>query len=196
MWRSFFYALGVGLMVLGGEALIFERVTIAPDAKLPPFAKRLLAPDRAGPNFSRPDYDQYAFGGAQQVSSNAGQFPGALPVSSNARNGYSSQSRFGPSRFAGPANGGYGGGRIGFGQNSTLGSPQVGRTSTPAQLASVSSPVGNRYAGSGGGLRKQIITKDWMPWSLCSWQCSISSLRQRLQKHLSCCSPLKYQSFA
>ena len=174
MWRSFFYALGVGLMVLGGEALIFERVTINPDAKLPAFAQRMLTPDTAGPNFARDGQDQYAFARSQQAGgipnavgpNAAGQVPRVLPASSNAGNGYSSQSRFGPSRFAGPANGGYGGGRIGFGQNSQLGNPQAGRGSTPTQLASASTTVAARYPSGRRGPRKQIITKDWMPWSL------------------------------
>ena len=173
MWRSFFYALGVGLMVLGGEALIFERVALNPKTKLPPFAQRLLALDAAGPNLAQPGSDQYAFGGTQQVSGipnavgpNTGQFPRVLPASSSGGSGYSSQSRFGPSRFAGPANGGYGGGRIGFGQNSQLGTPQAGRISTPTQLVSTSTPAGSGYVGRGRGPSKVIITKDWMPWSL------------------------------
>ena len=173
MWRSFFYALGVGLMVLGGEALIFERVALNPKTKLPPFAQRLLAPDAAGPNLAQPGSDQYAFGGTQQVSGipnavgpNTGQFPRVLPASSSGGSGYSSQSRFGPSRFAGPANGGYGGGRIGFGQNSQFANAQAGRNSTPAQLASSSPPVRTGFAARQRGPLRQIITKDWMPWSL------------------------------
>jgi hypothetical protein len=173
MWRSLFYAIGVGLMVLGGEALIFERVTINPDAKLPAFAERLLETTTVPPKITQPSHNQYAFGGTRgvggipnAVGSNAGQVPRVLPASSGFGNGYSSQSRFGPSRFAGPANGGYGGGRIGFGQNSKLGTPQAGRSSTPAKLASSSNPVGTRYAGGRAGPRKQIVTKDWMPWSL------------------------------
>ena len=55
-------------MALGGEALIFERVALNPDAKLPPFAQRMLAPNTGGPNYSRPGQDQYAFGGTQQVA--------------------------------------------------------------------------------------------------------------------------------
>lgn len=171
MWRSFFYALGLGLMVLGVEALIFERVTLNPEVKLPPFAQSMLTPDAPGPSIARPSQDQYAFGGTSQVGgipnavgNNAGQVPRVLPASSNV-GGYSSQSRFGPSRFAGPANGGYGGGRVGFGQN-PLGNARAGRNTTPAQLASNSTPVGTRYAGRRKGPAKQIITKDWMPWSL------------------------------
>ena len=173
MWRSFFYALSIGLIMLGGEALIFERVTLNPNAKIPPFAQRLLAPNPAGPNSTWPSDDQYAFGGTRQVGgipnavgSNAGQFPGILPASTNSGSAYSSQSRFGPSRFAGPANGGYGGGRIGFGQNSQLGTPQAGRISAPTQLVSTSTPAGSGYVGRGRGPSKVIITKDWMPWSL------------------------------
>jgi len=159
-------------MLLGGEALIFERVTLNPDAKIPPFAQRLLAPGAAGPSFAPRD-DQYAFGGVQQVAgipnavgSNTGQFPGILPTSSSSGSGYSSQSRFGPSRFAGPANGGYGGGRIGYGQNSQFGNPQAGRISAPSQLASSSTLVRPEFAGRARGPIRQIITKDWMPWSL------------------------------
>ncbi len=173
MWQSFFYALGVGLMVLGGEALVFERVTLNPDTKLPPFAQRLLAPDGTGPNFSQPSGDQYAFGGQQRlngipnaVAVNHAPPAGVLPSSLNVGSGYPSQSRFGPSRFAGPANGGYGGGRIGFGESALSGNPLGGRNRTSAQLVSNSTAVGAGFAGGRNGLRKQIITKDWMPWSL------------------------------
>lgn len=173
MWRSFFYAFSIGLMVLGGEALVFERVTINPDAKLPPFAQRLLAGDSNGQSFAQPSQNQYAFGGGQQVTStpnaiggNAGQIPRVLPASSNNSNGYFSQSRFGPSRFSGPANGGYGGGRVGLGQSPQFANAQTGRISTPTQLASASIPAGTKSVGGGRGPRKQIITKDWMPWSL------------------------------
>lgn len=171
MWRSFFYALGLGLMVLGVEALIFERVTLNPEAKLPAFAERMLTPDSSGPRIALPSQDQYAFGGTGQVGgipnavrANAGQVPRVLPASTNG-GGYSNQSRFGPSRFAGPANGGYGGGRIGFGQN-PVGNAQAGRSTAPTQLASNSTPVTTRYAGGRTGPRKQLVTKDWMPWSL------------------------------
>ena len=174
MWRSFFYALSIGLMMLGGEALIFERVTLNPNAKIPPFAQRLLAPNPVGPNFTRPNDNQYAFGGTRQVGgipnavgSNAGQFPGILPASTNSGSAYFSQSRFGPSRFAGPASGGYGGGRIGFGQNSQFANAQASRNSIPTQLASSSTPVGTAgFAGRERGPIRQFITKDWMPWSL------------------------------
>lgn len=178
MWRSFFYALGVGLMVLGGEALIFERVSLNPDAKLPPFVQRMLQSDGFEDPY-RSGSDPYAFSTPQQavgMPNAAGQIaPIARPVSSNNSIAYSSQSRFGPSRFAGPANGGYGGGRIGLGQNSPTVPPQAirqpGRNSTPAQLASMSTSVGPAsYGGQPNaglwGPRKDIITKDWMPWSL------------------------------
>lgn len=158
-------------MVLGVEALIFERVTLNPEVNLPPFAQRILTPDASSPSIALPSRDQYAFGGTNQVGgipnvvgANAGQVPRVLPASSNV-GGYSSQSRFGPSRFAGPANGGYGGGRIGFGQNS-LGNAGAGRNTAPTQLASNSTPIGIRSAGGRRGPIKQIITKDWMPWSL------------------------------
>ena len=160
-------------MVLGVEALVFERVTINPDAKLPAFAQRLLTPAGANANFSQPDFDQYALGGSRQgvgipnaVGPNASQPSRAFPAQSNASNAYASQSRFGPSRFAGPVNGGYGGGRIGFGQNSPVGNPVTDRTSTPTQFASVSTPVGAVHTAARRSPRKELITKDWMPWSL------------------------------
>jgi len=177
MWRSFFYALSVGLMALGGQALIFERVTLNPEAKIPSFVQRLLQQNGAGPNFPNPNNNQYAFGGVGQqsgipnaVGSNFGQRQDFQPPP-NLGNSYSGQSRFGPSRFVGPATGGYGGGRVGFGQNSLQRNSQFGQGSTPAQLASLSTPVGNGRQSvigpaGGRGFRREIITKDWMPWSL------------------------------
>ncbi len=173
MWRSFFYALGVGLMVLGGEALIFERVTLNPDTKLPSFAQRILDSNETEPNLLQKSKDQYAFGEGRQANgmpnlrnSNGGHFPKMIPASSTNGIGYSSQSRFGPSRFAGPANGGYGGGRIGFGQNTASGNSYEGSGRTPAQVVSTSNTIGVGVSEGRKRPRKQIITKDWMPWSL------------------------------
>ncbi len=160
-------------MVLGGEALIFERVTLNPEAKLPSFAQRMIESDGAGPNSTLQIEDQYAFGSTRQgggmpnaVNTNAGRFPQVIPASSNAGNGYAGQSRFGPSRFAGPANGGYGGGRIGFGQNSPSNNQAAVRGNSPTQAVSTSNNFAARTAGGLKGLRKHIVTKDWMPWSL------------------------------
>ncbi len=178
MWRSFFYALSVSLMVLGGEALIFESAELNPQAKLPPFIQRIMDQDapQHGMTAAWPGQDQYAFGGSSQsaVMPNATgpssvQAPMAFPVSSSGGNDLQRRSRFGPSRFVGSAAGGYGGGRISFQPDS-----RSGQRLAPTQLASMSA-TGNHQSIGGPGdslnfsrssSRKVIVTKDWMPWSL------------------------------
>ena len=45
MWRSFFLAVGIGLMLLGVEALVFERVVVNESAKLPKFLDGVFEKD-------------------------------------------------------------------------------------------------------------------------------------------------------
>ena len=171
MWRSFFYALGAFLMTLGVEALVFEQADLNPDTKLPKLLQRL---DKSNvPNGYNLPTENYAF--AQSGQNSAQPFSGSLPqFQTNGQNTglanqpsvFGGQSRFGPSRFAGPATGGYGGARISA--NSPI--SQSSAQTFPGQLAG--------YAGTGPagptsssrpqfrGETRTFVTKDWMPWSL------------------------------
>ena len=177
MWRSFFYALGLGLILLGGEALIFERVELNPRAKLPQFLEYFFS--RSGGVFFNP----YPFGGvgpdnavAQSGFGKAGfnsnqptpsqqlqPFRSTLPA---AQASFSEPSRFGPSRFAGSAQGGYGGPRTRFGGNVNGGAGRF--PGVPVrQVNSGSSPrSGPRGDGFFSPVVRELLIKDWMPWSL------------------------------
>ena len=120
MWRSFFFALGVSLMVLGAEALIFERFVIAPTARLPKFLNGLYEKGTAD-SFAQSDSGQITpFSASPQLSNGNGQ-DFRLPSYS--------QSSFGPSRFSGPQNGNYGGGRVDLSRSGL--NPQTNRTAGP-----------------------------------------------------------------
>ena len=163
MWRSFFLAVGIGLMLLGVEALVFERVVVNESAKLPnflnglfekdlsdSFAKANYSPGQGNPVFQNPSFQ----------TANASNFQ---------RVPYASESRFGPSRFSGPRTGNYGGGRVDLSRSGI-----ISNNSQTGNAFPVSFPNGANPAGLGGGIGdpnqirgpKTILTKDWMPWSL------------------------------
>ena len=168
----FFYALGAFLMTLGTEALVFEQADLNPDAKLPKILQRLRNSNApAGYNYPA---ENYAF--SQGGQNSAQPFSGSLPqlqtngqnpgIANSASSAFGGQSRYGPSRFAGPAAGGYGGPRISA--NSPIN--QTSSQAFPGQLAGYG---GSRTADPRSSPRPQIsgetrtiVTKDWMPWSL------------------------------
>ena len=167
----FFYALGAFLMTLGVEALVFEQAELNPDAKFPKLLQRLSKGNTsAGYNYPG---DNYAFDQGGQQS--AQPFSGSLPqFQANGQNTglasqpsvFGGQSRYGPSRFAGPATGGYGGARISA--NSPI--RQSGNQAFPGRLAGYAvggpaSPTGTTGPQFRGETRT-FVTKDWMPWSL------------------------------
>lgn len=163
MWRSFFLAVGIGLMLLGVEALVFERVVVNESAKLPNFLNGL---------FEKDYLDSFAYANYSPEQSNLGGQNPLLPNSDRAnfqRIPYASQSRFGPSRFSGPRSGNYGGGRVDL-SRSGLNSNNI----QTANAFPVSFPNGASPAGASRDIESQrqirgprtILTKDWMPWSL------------------------------
>jgi|GEM_PF-1092400 len=163
MWRSFFLAVGIGLMVLGVEALIFERVVVNQTAKLPKFLNGLfeknywdsLASVNNGPGQANPAF----------------QDPGILKpnTSSFQRVPYSSASRFGPSRFSGPQSGGYGGPRVDLSRAGISTNTAQAANASPVSFTNGANFIGSsRDSGIPSPIQgpRTIVTQDWMPWSL------------------------------
>ena len=163
MWRSLFFALGIALMVLGAEALVFERFVIAPTAHLPKFLNGIY--EKGMPDsFALDNGSQLSpfSANAQAVSANGRSF--RLPNYSQS----SQVSQFGPSRFSGPQNGDYGGGRVdlsrsGLNANSNQ---SGGPAAFPISFGNDQSIANNAQNNFANPVSRTIITKDWMPWSL------------------------------
>ena len=163
MWRSFFFALGIGLMVLGAEALVFERFVISPTAHLPKFLDKVYEKGSSD-SFAQSIGNQLSpfSANAQTVNGNGQDF--RLPNYSQASQG----SQFGPSRFSGPQNGNYGGGRVDLSRSGLNSSPNqsAGPAAYPASFGNNPAIANNGQASFGNSVSRTIVTKDWMPWSL------------------------------
>jgi hypothetical protein len=164
MWRSFFLAVGIGLMVLGVEALVFERVLVNETAKLPKFLDGAFEKDLSNSFASPPNL-------AGQANSQGQSYPALQNATASdvQRMPYASGSRFGPSRFSGPRSGGYGGPRVdlsrsGINSNTT----QTGNAFPVSFPNEVNSAGNNRRIDGLGQPRgpRVIVSKEWMPWSL------------------------------
>lgn len=95
MWRSFFFAVGLMLIILGLECLVAESFVVSSQARLPGFVKKIL--DEKGKT------PPSAQNGANSVAQNV-----LIPQTGSFNNG----SRFGPSRFDSQyGSGGFYGGR-------------------------------------------------------------------------------------
>ncbi len=168
MWRSFFFAVGIGLMVLGVEALVFEKIVIDGSAKLPRFFSGLYENGLAD-GFETVEIDRRAAIDEQRYNSN-GFALGTQPQGSG--------SQFGPSRFSGPQfsgsqYGNYGGGRVDLSRSGLTqpfarlaGNRNSGPSAYPVSFGnSVDNTGANRIASKTFSPRT-VVTKDWMPWSL------------------------------
>ena len=163
MWRSFFLAVGIGLMGLGVEALVFERVVVNQTAKLPNFLNGLFEKNYSdslaiAENFPSQSTPTFQDSGIQNP--NASNFQ---------RVPYSSTSRFGPSRFSGPQSGGYGGGRVDLSRSGISTNNAQAATASPVSFANDANPASSsRDSGIASQIQgpRTIVTKDWMPWSL------------------------------
>lgn len=153
MWRSLFYAVGIGLFSLGLQTLVLDHVQVEKNTKLQRLVRKILEDDtsaaagkRAAPqNVERltPDWQQQ---NPQYLSGIQG-----------------TGSRFGPSRFAGSAYGvGYGGPRV---TNSPTPQRSFGSGTGNAQFAGFRSGVTAPQAGKKPVLQK-IKIREWMPWCL------------------------------
>jgi len=175
MWRAFFYSIGLGMFMLGMQSLVVDHVMIN---KNNPFRRALTrlksGGNRANGNFN--NFNGNFNGNFNNLNGNqAGQRNSFPPAQGQAFPNFAgqsnSQSRFGPSRFSGPAYGDYGGPRVnnGFGgargQNASIGGFRSGNgLNNNAQLASFGT---NR---TGGGAAAKVLERlnitEWMPWSL------------------------------
>ena len=163
MWRSLFFALGIALMVLGVEALVFERFVIAPTAHLPKFLNGIY--EKGMP-------DSFALNNGGQISPFSANAQAANGNGQNFRlpnYAQSSQgSQFGPSRFSGPQTGNYGGGRVDLSRSGL--NPRTNQSTGPAaypiSFGNNQSIANNVPSNSAAPVSRTIITKDWMPWSL------------------------------
>jgi hypothetical protein len=162
MWRAFFFAVGYLLMFLGLQSLVFERVQLSQEAKVPPFIRRMLH-DPAAP--SQPSvYSRQAPAVASRP---------VIDLRSRALGGGTGLG-YGPSRFT---NGGFGGGSFSAApyRNHVDSRPTTFSVSSGqpggvprVDLAGYRSPV-SQPATTGTGeykLPKVIQAQDWMPWSL------------------------------
>ena len=163
MWRSFFFAFGIALMVLGAEALVFERFVIAPTARLPKFLNGVY---EKGPSDSLAQLNGSQlspFSANAQVPNGNGQ---DFQLSRYSQSSQTSQ--FGPSRFSGPQNGNYGGGRVDLsrsGLNQNRGQ-SAGPAAYPVSFGNNAAIANNGQPDFGNSVPRTIVTKDWMPWSL------------------------------
>ena len=187
MWRSFFYAVGIGLLLLGGQSLVVDHGVTARNLKMPGAIKKILN-DNGSLRNSLPQIglNQRPIAG-EQVGFARGNSNGYLPTQglvqpSQQIGGLSAgQSRFGPSRFSGPQYGHYGGGRTGesygsgaatrsnngqsvFG-NSTQGNFRQASYTTNGKLTENNLAPGTTM-GVGPTNQRIIPTKEWMPWCL------------------------------
>ena len=162
MWRSFFYAVGIGLFTLGLQALVTDHVMVPKDTRLQKIIKKILDDEKgpAGNVAARPQ---------QSGPSTAPRSTLWRGQAQNGFGGVNTGSRFGPSRFAGPAYGtGYGGARI----NSNFNSPPpsnsgVFRTQPNSQLASFrNNGAPRKPAATKAPALQKFLIREWMPWSL------------------------------
>ena len=154
MWRSLFLAFGIVLVVMGLECIVVGRFTIARDARLPPFLKKMI--DNSA------DLSPLAGSGtAGTGQSNANVAP------ARAVSGYggipNTVSGYGPSRF--------GGGQ--YGNGPYLGSAESGAGAANPQFSlsgfggeSKGDTPAVSVSGPSIGRTRIVHTQDWMPWSL------------------------------
>jgi len=176
MWRSFFYAVGIGLFALGFQTLIVEHVTVPENTKFQKLLKKVFENDKPVAGNVQQGPPQLSAPGANQAAPNWAQQANQASATGQSY-GVNTGSRFGPSRFSGPAYGtGYGGPRVnsGFGGGvQGFNAPQYGNSPqyqnqnrTNAQFAGYSSPGSVEPAIKPQLKLQKIVVREWMPWSL------------------------------
>lgn len=169
MWRSFFYAVGIGLFGLGVQGLVLDQVLVPKDTKLQKLIRKVVSDD--GPRLQN-----LGTASPQSAATGASTFPGLNQQSGSLQSqnsrfaNYNSGSRYGPSRFSGPAYGtGYGGGRVGSSavNGSNYGNNAQGRLGNTQLAGYEANRNGQALSGQRavGGLQNLVI-REWMPWSL------------------------------
>jgi len=174
MWRAFFYAIGMTLILLGAQCLVVDHIVVVNGTRVPGFVARFLEKDPLAPS------NQFVGSGNGLLD---GVWPQNQPTRFPANSGIVSQtgSQFGPSRFDSQfsttgSNNSQFGGQTGFGggppnQWSQNGNPPFqlagygGIAGNPnSRQNGVANPAAAATIGSGGS--RLIKPKDWMPWFL------------------------------
>jgi len=173
MWRSLFYAVGIGLFSLGLQTLVVEHVTVPKNTKFQRLMKKVFEDDKSVAVNGQPGSNRVAANQAQ-AAPNWGQQAQASNQGPVANQGYAANagSRFGPSRFSGPAYGtGYGGSRVNA--NPVRRAPLFGgsqqnpvQNRTNAQFARFGTQQQRAPAVQSPAKLQKVIVREWMPWSL------------------------------
>lgn len=148
MWRAFFLAVGVMLIILGVECLVLDKFVVASRARMPAALSKIID------KITAPDPPAQGLGGIGQpnLATNPAQTPNAFG------------SQFGPSRFGTPYANGYQPPNF-YGGNPTgqLNAP----ANSPFSLTAYGSPNTGGVNPVGSQLEppsRVVQTKDWMPW--------------------------------
>ena len=165
MWRSLFYSFGIGLFALGLQSLILDHVLVPKNTKIQKLIKKIFDDD--SPAVAKVQAPQQPVNNTRNGSPNWARQ--AQAPNSSQSFGTNTGSRFGPSRFSGPAYGtGYGGPRVqsnpmanqrGFSGYQNQGRPNgqfVGYRSSSPTVTAAKTPVP----------MQKIQIREWMPWSL------------------------------
>lgn len=175
MWRSLFYSVGIGLFALGLQSLVIDHVTVPKDTKFQKLIKKILSDDKPGAAGAQAfpqiagNASNYGSPATQGNQPNWNRQPQQVQYPpTNPSYGVDTGSRFGPSRFSGPAYGtGYGGPRVTSApparQPNFAGQYQNG---TDAQLAAYRAAAPARPAVKKQVSLQKISIREWMPWSL------------------------------
>ena len=166
MWRSLFYSFGIGLFVLGLQALITDHVVVPKNTKIQKLIKKVLSDDKAA---SAGGVAIQAQGPAPGTFANPNlqvQAPNQSAFNYNTGSRFG-PSRFGPSQFSGPAYGtGYGGSRITTQQNGSAAFGGFRPQGTNAQIAGFQTSPSGEIAPQSPVAMQKIYVREWMPWSL------------------------------
>jgi len=194
MWRAFFYAVGVSLILLGVQFLVVDHFVVANGTRVPGFVAKFL--NKGGQKLPGVANHQPVINGQsvpQFVNAQSASFrqPGRLASNFNGGGQANTGSRFGPSRFADsqfsnsnlPPNTNYYGGvpSSNFGNNvsgysvarpgnSNVGNPSAFSLAGYGQVNGAPGPVtqsgGGKRTIPGSGGSRLFDPKDWMPWCL------------------------------
>ena len=151
MWRSFFFAIGVMLIILGFECLIADRFEISNSARIPNALARIFNSDNS-------------------PSSESNSLANSINPQNSLGNSNFGGSQFGPSRFSSQ-----------FDNNQSLTKPNYyGGASSASLRQPAKRPFSLAGFGGSqnpnqtlpqtllvpGKNSRVVYTKDWMPWSL------------------------------
>ena len=154
MWRSFFFAVGIILLLIGLQCLMVENFRVDKNSRIFAVAAKANRALDSSPqqNYFRPQNELGTLGNQAGNFANRQRF--SLP---SAESYYGGPSRFHNPNY--PTQPGYGG-RTQFGQQSLL---PVNQVSNPLQVG-----IGNGSGNLLGGPRVKALrsypVKDWMPW--------------------------------